>query len=89
MTHAEMVEAINVAIPYSEHITDYDFSAAASLRFTWRNDRFRVSLEGLMVEQVEGDFLAGSNLAIAIEGLIKRGAMAVFQRKSKRLAEGE
>lgn len=70
MTKEEILVKLIKNIPYPNQISDLDLSSESdAIRFTWRSDRFRISLTG-SVEQVEKPFLAGSNMAILMETLI-------------------
>ena len=71
---AQVVEAVVKALPYPQHITDWDFDTdEGAVRFTWRRDRFRMSTcHSMMVEECKNGCLHGSNLAIVVEALIKR-----------------
>jgi len=79
MTNEQLVEIVTKALPYSQHISDWDFSFDNnnSIRFTWRSDRFRVSSEGLSVEECRDGMLASSNLSILLETLLKKTAAAM------------
>ena len=74
MTKAKFVEAIVKALPYPQHITDWDLdSEEEAIRFTWRRAQFRQSTAySHRVEECENGLLKGSNLAIVVEALIKR-----------------
>ena len=69
MNPEQIIEKVINVIPYPNQIKDIDISNNA-VRFTWRDTRFRVS-ESLMVEEVQGNLLTGSNIAIMLEQLIK------------------
>lgn len=74
-TKEQAIEIITKALPYPEHITDWDFSSSEdSVRFTWRGNRFRVDLEYERAEEVKGIMLEGGDLAICVSELIKRQA---------------
>ena len=77
LTKEQLVECIVKAFPYPNQITDFDLSRDDSVRFTWRSDRFRASLSG-MVEEVRDPMLHGSNLAILAEQLIKIQAVQLL-----------
>ena len=77
MQKEEILEIVKKAIPYSGQIYDvviYD----DSIRFNWRDSRYRVS-EGLSVEEVGGGLLTGSDSAILMQHLIKR--QSIFYEK--------
>ena len=73
MTRDEAVELVVAALPYPAQIKELDTtSEETALRFTWRGNRFRFSYAtSWMVEEVTDCFLAGSDLAILVEALIK------------------
>ena len=84
MKHAEMVEVIVKALPHSDHISEWGLTEEDAVRFKWRGDYFRVSLrEPISVEQVEGHFLAGSNLAILMGSLLRRTWLQIVIEKSE------
>lgn len=75
VTKDKVVGWIVAGLPYPDQCSDFDTTRDGSIYFTWRRDRFRISVPGLMVEQCEPvGFLTGSNLAICMSRLIK-GAM--------------
>lgn len=73
LTKDELVSLIKAAIPYPDQITDWDVSREEdAVRFTWRGDRFRVTLRGVGVDQCDPPgFLKGSNLATLLGRLLK------------------
>lgn len=71
MTKEKLLEYVNRGFPHSEQITDWDISLADQLRFTWRSQRFCVSLDSLTCETIEGNLAAVSDLAILAERAIK------------------
>ena len=71
-TPEQVIQAVVCAIPYPQHVKDWDLSSVPdAVRFTWRSDRFRVSLRSGMVEQEDGRLLCGSNIAILVESMIR------------------
>ena len=68
--NTKLLEQIIQALPYSSQIIDIDLSCLGEVRFTWRTQRFRVT-ESLMVEEVQGCLLSGSNIAILLESLLR------------------
>ena len=74
MTRDEAVTCL-MRVPYPEHISEIDTSDDDAVRFTWRDDRFRISLRSMTIEQVEGPILSGSNLAILMERIIRAAWM--------------
>ena len=90
MTKEEAVECVVRSLPYPQHIKDWDLSQDKECRFTWRDERFRLSLSDMaMVEHVVGDFLHGDNLAIAIEALITNERIRMYTRKSELITQGD
>lgn len=82
-TKEQLIEAIAISFPYSQHIRNWDISTEQNaIRFDWRSDRFRVSTSG-MVEEVKDSFLAGSNKAILAEQLIKQQLVSMFMAKAE------
>ena len=72
MTKDKLIGYVIKALPYTEHIEDWDTTREPSaIRFTWRSLRFRVTT-GLFVEEVDDCFLAGSDPAILLEALLKK-----------------
>lgn len=66
----QIISAIYSTIPYSDQIEDLEIQKEC-VRFKWRGDSFRVST-GVLVEQVDGGCLVGSNIALIIENMIRR-----------------
>jgi hypothetical protein len=71
MNNSKLIELVLNALPYSNQINDIDMTEDSAVRFTWRRNRFRIS-STLHVEEVDGGLLAGSNIAIMFEALLKR-----------------
>lgn len=70
-----MIEIITKAFPYPKQITKWNITVEANaIRFTWRESRFRVDINSLMVEAVDDGFLRHDNIAILAESLIKSEA---------------
>lgn len=72
-TKEELVTAIIQAIPYSDHISDLDFTTETNaVIFTWRKtNKFRVTISG-GVDEVGDGVLIGSDMAILVRELIKK-----------------
>ena len=71
MDKQEVVMRIVQKWPYADQIVSLDWQVEENaIRLGWRGDKFRVSTN-LMVEEVEGGCLSGSNLAIVLEALLK------------------
>lgn len=69
--NTKLLEAVISSLPYSNQIKDLDLSSEASaIRFTWRGARYRVS-NGLYVEEVRNSSLAGSDIAILMQDLLR------------------
>lgn len=74
MKTEELVVTIYKSLPYSEQITDLDFSEEGAIRFTWRSVRFRVS-KAMDVETVQGEqgaILASDDISMIFETLLKK-----------------
>lgn len=71
LTQEQLVELISQSLPYSEQITNWDFSEEGAVRFQWRSSIYRVS-KNLFVEEKESIFLKGSDITIILEALLKR-----------------
>jgi len=80
-SQSDVLEAVMQGLPYPQHVSDIDLTSEpdCAVRFTWRNDRFRVSLSSGMVEKCKNGCLHGSNLAILFEHLLK---MALLKNTS-------
>jgi hypothetical protein len=78
---SELLEAVMIAIPYPSQVTDIDLAEEDAITFTWRGNRFHVNER--TVEQIEGRIRSGSNLAILMECVIKRGLIAAMDRKER------
>ncbi len=75
--NAKALELVLQAVPYPHLIRDIDLHTQPDvLRFTWRGSRYRVG-EHLHVEEVDGDVLIGSDLAILMERTIRLAHSAV------------
>lgn len=71
-TKEALLEAIMRGVPYPSQVTALDLTSEESaIRFTWRQDRFRVSCYSGGVETVEGHLLSGGNMAILMEQVLK------------------
>lgn len=82
-TQADIIEAVMRCFPYSGSVRDIDMSDPSAVRFTWRRERFHVSLL-LCVETGEGPCFAHSNSAILAESVIKTAMIAIWNERSKR-----
>lgn len=69
-TQSKLLEAIIGCIPYPSQIKDYDLSDDQQVRFTWRGQRFVVSLSG-HTNEIEGGCQVGSNICIVMEAYFK------------------
>ncbi len=69
-TVEQAIEVLQSAIPYSEQIKDYKFHAT-SIDFTWRSDRYQLSLGYASVSKKEDGMLIGNDASILMERLIK------------------
>ena len=73
ITNDTLIGYVVKVIPYPDQIVDWDTTSELSaIRFTWRSSRFRVAAN-LSVEEVDDCVLAGSNSAILLEALLKKG----------------
>jgi hypothetical protein len=73
-TPAQILEVVLRAIPFPNQVRDLDLAREPdALRFTWRGTRFRVS-DTLHVEESDGRFLSGSDLATLLGALLRRQA---------------
>lgn len=71
-TKEALVSAIYKCLPYSNQITNLDFtSVETAVYFTWRGNDFRVSLSGHS-EEVQGSILTGSDLCLLFNELLKQ-----------------
>ncbi len=71
-TAGEAIELLIKTVPYPEHITNLEISGENTIRFTWRtSNRFRFDFKNMLIEEVDGCMLAGSNIAILLEKLLK------------------
>lgn len=71
-TKEKAIEAIVNALPYPQHISDWDLSIENEIRFTWRKDnRFRLDLQSGRVEEVGDGVLIGSDISILVTKLLK------------------
>lgn len=72
-SQTKLMALIRRAMPLPEQITSVWATEANSVRFTWRGATFRATISG-GVDQVIGNFLHGSNLAILVQALIRAHA---------------
>jgi len=75
MKHAkskqDLIDLVIDRFPYPNQIKAVNiFLEDNAIRFTWRGHNIRVSTS-LMVEEVQGRFCAGNDLAIVLEALLK------------------
>ena len=86
-TKDELVTAIVSTIPYPNHISNWDISSVeCAIIFTWRNDVFHISTSEGVVHECKDGFIAGSNIAILLEHLIKT---TLIERQLNRLKDGK
>ncbi len=64
------LEIVLKALPYPHQIHDIDLSQPEVLRFSWRGARYRVD-ESLRAEEIQGDVLVGSDLAILMRRVLQ------------------
>lgn len=84
MTKELLTEIIYKAFPYSEQITDLDFSSAPdAIYFTWRGNRFRTAFN-FRTDSVNESILSGDNLATLANALIKRTYLENYEDFDKR-----
>lgn len=74
MDNSKRLETVLKGLPYPNQMKDIDMSEENAIRFTWRQVRFRVAHD-FNVEEVEGRFLAGGNLSILLEALLKKTSL--------------
>ena len=66
-----LIQKIYAKIPYSNQIENLDITSEESaVRFDWRGDRYRVSING-HVEEVGNGILSSSPSAILMQTLIQ------------------
>lgn len=71
MTNSEIMNVILKAMPLKDQIENLDLEKHGAINFDWRGEHFRVD-ENLDVMQNEGKTLAGDNISIILEALLKR-----------------
>ena len=72
-THAHILYLLLRVMPLPEQVrTVVGFVEPEAFRFSWRCDTFRVTLDGLMVEQVEDGILSSNSLALMIESALRQ-----------------
>jgi hypothetical protein len=77
-TKDQLVQVVIKVLPYAEQMRDLDlFREMEAIRFTWRGDRFRVSLSGF-TETVDNGMLVGGNRAILMQALVQRGLVQLL-----------
>ena len=72
-TKEELLTAILKLLPYSDQITELDFSTEeTAIRLIWRkSNKFRIGLSG-EVKEVGNGVLIGSDISILFRELLKR-----------------
>lgn len=83
-----LVELIVKSLPHSDHISNWDFKGD-TVWFTWRGDRFEVSLKGsISANEVQGaSLLIGGNKSILLEALLTRTWTDLLSRGSEEGSE--
>lgn len=67
----EILEAVIKTLPYSNQIKNLDMSSEqGAIRFTWRGNKFRIAMSGL-VEEVGDGVLSGTDICIIFQELLK------------------
>lgn len=70
-TKEELLVAVFKCLPYSDQISDLDFSNEKSaIRFIWRTNKFRVSLSG-NVEEYGNGVLSTTDICILFRKLLE------------------
>lgn len=82
-SQSDVVEAVMQGLPYPQHVSGIDLASepGCAVRFTWRHDRFRVSLSSGSVEECKNSCLHGSNLAILFEHLLKMALLKIAMER--------
>ena len=72
-TKEELLTAVLKSLPYSDQITELDFSLEErAIRLIWRkSNKFRITLSG-EIEEVGDGILIGSDISILFRELLKR-----------------
>ena len=84
LTKDGLLEVVTVAVPYSSQLRAWNTqSEEDAVRFTWRGNRYRVSLPSLMVDECDGRMLSGSDIAILMEALLKMAYVRMMERDAK------
>jgi hypothetical protein len=73
-TTGQVIGIILKAIPYPEHISEINLTNAECVCLKWRNTRFRIDLS-LHVEEMAGQMLAGSDIAILFRRCLEQSAL--------------
>lgn len=78
-TKEKAIEAIVKALPYPEQIKDWDLASEKdSLYFSWRSNRLKFNLTHTRIDEVNGNLLVGSNLAMLMTELIKKAGASII-----------
>lgn len=78
----QLLEAVISNLPHAKHITDLDIRVA-SLRFTWKGDRYSVCSNGL-VERVggtDGGMLISDDKARYVHDKVNKGLARLERRE--------
>lgn len=71
---SQIIELLINAIPYPNQIKEIDITTEEdSVRFSWRNSRYRVS-KTLSVDQIQNGCLIGSDEAILMRRCLEQSA---------------
>lgn len=70
MNKDNVVELIYATIPYADQITNLNTAEDNAIRFTWRGDNFRVTLD-LHVTEIDGSAVTSNNISILLECLLR------------------
>ena len=82
-TKSQLVEILIAAVPYPAQIKDLNLDAEPdAIRFKWRGNAYRFRPD-LGVEEIEGGFLSGSDIAILMEALLKRTYIDLLDTRMK------
>lgn len=80
-TKDQIVSALFSALPYPQHVYAVDTeSTPEAVRIHWRGDYFRISLNGMVEQSIDG-LLHGNNAAILLEALVKWRLVELMMKK--------
>jgi len=77
-TKEKGIELLHNSLPYPHQIGQLDISKNTAIYFNWRKSRYKLDLEFLSVDRVDGGCLVGDDCSILIEHCLKNNIGSVL-----------